>query len=63
MSESEKKPLKIKRRGDDGYKVITFRLPEDMVKKLDELAREANRSRNEIATEILQYGLENIEIE
>lgn len=63
MSESEKKPLKIKRRGDDGYKVVTFRLPEDVVKKLDELARDANRSRNEIVTEIIQYGLENIEIE
>lgn len=63
MSESGKKPLKIKRRGDDGYKVVTFRLPEETVKRLDELARDANCSRNEVVTEIIHYGLENIEIE
>lgn len=56
-------PLKIKKRGDDGHRVISLRIGVDMLEKLDELAKESNRSRNEIIILMLEHGIENIEIE
>lgn len=55
-------PLKIKRRGEDGNKVITVRIKEDTLAALDKLASESNYSRNELINIILKYGVENIEI-
>mgnify|MGYP000206738064 FL=1 len=56
-------PLKIKRRGEDGNKVITIRIKEDTLAALDRLAQESNYSRNELINIILKHGIENIEIE
>ena len=57
------KPLKLKKRGEDGSKVITVRIKEDTLSALDQLAAETNYSRNELINVILKYGVENIEIE
>ena len=54
--------LKIKRRGEDGNKVITVRLQEDILSELDRLARETNYSRNELINIILRHGVNTIEI-
>ena len=56
-------PLKIKRRGEDGSKVITVRIKEDTLATLDKIAAESNYSRNELINIILKHGIENIEIE
>lgn len=56
-------PLKIKKRGEDGNKVITVRIREDTLAALDKLATETNYSRNELINIILSHGVENIEIE
>ncbi|MBQ9843651.1 MAG: ribbon-helix-helix protein, CopG family [Oscillospiraceae bacterium] len=56
-------PLKIKRRGEDGNRVITVRIAEDILSQLDELSKETNRSRNELINIILRHGINNIEIE
>lgn len=56
-------PLKIKRRGEDGNRVITVRIAEDVLSQLDELSKETNRSRNELINIILRHGINNIEIE
>jgi len=57
------KPLKIKRRGEDGNRIISVRISEDILAELDNLAAETNRSRNELINIILRYGVKNIEIE
>lgn len=57
-----KESLKIKRRGEDGNRVISVRMREDLILALDHLAKETNYSRNELINIILQYGIENIEI-
>ena len=36
------------RRGDDGHKVVTVRMPDEILKKLEEISLETNRSRNEV---------------
>ena len=56
-------PLKIKRRGEDGNKVITVRIREDTLDALDKIATETNRSRNELINIILSHGVQNLEIE
>ena len=59
----EKEPLKLKRRGEDGYKMISVRIREDILVELDRIAAETNRSRNELVNLILRYGIQNIIIE
>jgi len=54
--------LKIKKRGEDGNKIISVRIKEDILNELDRIAKESNYSRNELINLILQYGVENLEI-
>ena len=56
-------PLIIKKRGEDGNRIITVRNREDTLAELDRLAAESNRSRNELINIILAHGVKNIEIE
>lgn len=56
-------PLIIKKRGEDGNKVITVRIKEETLAELDRLASESNYSRNELINLILSHGVKNIEIE
>lgn len=56
-------PLKIKKRGEDGNRIITVRIKEDILTALDSLAAESNYSRNELINIILRHGVENIIIE
>lgn len=52
---------KIKKGYDSVSK--TFRLPEEMVNKLDKLAYENNLSLNQLVIQCLDYSLENLEID
>ena len=56
-------PLVIKKRGEDGSRVITVRLKEDILASLDQLAADSNYSRNELINTILEHGVRTIEIE
>ncbi|MBQ4353883.1 MAG: ribbon-helix-helix protein, CopG family [Clostridia bacterium] len=56
-------PLRIKKRGEDGNRVITVRIREDTLEKLDKIAAESNYSRNELINLILSHGVKNIIIE
>ncbi len=56
-------PLKIKRRGEDGSKIISVRVRTDTLAELDRIAAESNYSRNELINIILSHGVKNIEIE
>lgn len=59
----DSKPLKLKRRGEDGSRVITVRIREETLAALDKLAADANYSRNELINLILSHGVENIVLE
>lgn len=56
-------PLVIKKRGEDGNKLISVRIREETLAELDRLASETNYSRNELINIILAHGIKNIEIE
>lgn len=55
-------PLKIKKRGDDGNRLISVRIREDILNTLDSISKESNHSRNELINIILEYGIKNLEI-
>ena len=42
--------------------VISSRVPVDLVEKLDEIAKDSGRTRNEIIQLCLEFAAENIEI-
>lgn len=58
-----KETIIIKKRGEDGSKIITVRIKEDILKSLDDIAAESNYSRNELINIILRHGVDNIEIQ
>ena len=53
---------KIRTKGDDGHKIFSVRIKSDMVKMIDGIASETNRSRNELINIFLEYALDNYEI-
>ena len=42
--------------------VVSARLPDDMILKLDKVAEETGRSRNELMQMCIDFALENLEI-
>ncbi|MBQ8027896.1 MAG: CopG family transcriptional regulator [Clostridia bacterium] len=63
MNTFNNEPLKIKRRGEDGNRVISVRIKEETLTALDKISSETNYSRNELINIILKHGVENIIIE
>ncbi len=63
MSEVKGDVLKLKKRGEDGNRVITVRIKEETLSEIDRIAKEVNYSRNELINTILEHGVKTIEIE
>lgn len=51
-----------KRKGDDGYKVISIRIDNSDLKKVDDIAELTGKSRNAIVIDFIEYGLEHSKI-
>ena len=49
-----------KYRGDSS--VVSVRLPDELVRSLDEIADKTGRTRNEIIQKCLEFSVENIDI-
>lgn len=54
--------IKINRKGDDGYKVISVRIKERTLEKIDTLSSDSNRSRNELINILLENCVDDVEI-
>lgn len=50
-------------RGEDGNKVISIRVKEELLTQIDALAQQSNRSRNEVINLLLRAAVEQAEIE
>ena len=50
-------------RGEDGNKVISIRIKQDLLGQLDALATQSNRSRNEVINLLLRDAVTRAEIE
>lgn len=55
--------IKINRKGDDGYKVISVRIKDSILEKIDDLAIRSNRSRNELVNILLENSVDDVEID
>ena len=53
---------KKKPRGTDGYKVFSVSIKDETVEKIDHLANETGRTRNELIGILLDFALENSEV-
>lgn len=45
-------------KGEDGHKVVSVRMKDETMSRLDELSAQTNRSRNELINMLLEAALE-----
>ena len=50
-------------RGDDGCKVVSVRMKDELIERLDDLSAKTNRSRNELVNLLLNAAIEIVKIE
>lgn len=53
---------KKKLRGEDGYKLLSIRIPIELYETLDRIAEDANTSRNEVINILLEEGSKSVKI-
>ena len=63
MEKEIKITKKAARRGDDGYKIVSVRMKEEMIERLDDLSAKTNRSRNELINLLLDAAMEIVKVE
>ena len=63
MDKEIKITKKVPRRGDDGSKVVSVRMREEMLERLDTLSARTNRSRNELINLLLDAAMEIVKVE
>jgi predicted transcriptional regulator len=60
----EKLILQPKRpKGEDGFKIFSIRIPDELVEKINDLAAKSNYSRNELIGKLLEFAVERCDIE
>ncbi len=63
MEKSIKITKKTAKKGEDGYKVVSVRMRDELIDKLDRLSMETNRSRNELINLLLNSAVDIVKIE
>lgn len=63
MAEEIRITKKSARRGDDGYKIVSVRMKDEMIEKLDDLSTKTNRSRNELINLLLDAAIDIVKVE
>lgn len=63
MTEQIKIKKRAVRRGDDGYKVVSVRMREELIERLDDLSVKTNRSRNELINILLTSAVDIVKVE
>lgn len=49
-------------KGEDGYKVFSVRVKDNIVAGLDDISERTNRSRNELINIMLEFSIKNCEV-
>ncbi|MBQ3573533.1 MAG: CopG family transcriptional regulator [Oscillospiraceae bacterium] len=50
-------------KGEDGHKTFSVRLKDETVAALDNLSKQTNRSRNELINILIEFAIENCEVQ
>lgn len=63
MAEEIRIKRKVAKRGDDGYKIVSVRMKEELLDRLDQLSADTNRSRNELINLLLEASVDIVKVE
>ena len=63
MAEEIKIKKKTARYGDDGYKIVSVRMKDELLERLDKLSADSNRSRNELINLLLEASVDIVKID
>lgn len=63
MADVIKITKKSARKGDDGCKVVSVRMKDELIERLDDLSGKTNRSRNELINLLLNAAIDIVKIE
>lgn len=63
MAEEIRITKKLPRKGDDGYRIVSVRMKETLLERLDVLSAKSNRSRNELINLLLESAVDIVKID
>ena len=63
MAEEIRITKKLPRKGDDGYGIVSVRMKETLLERLDALSAKSNRSRNELINLLLESAVDIVKID
>ena len=63
MADVIKITKKTAQRGDDGCKVVSVRMKNELIDRLDDLSLKTNRSRNELINMLLNAAVDIVKVE
>ena len=63
MNELIKITKKSAKKGVDGYKIVSVRMKDELIQRLEDLSAQTNRSRNELINLLLEAAVQNVQIE
>lgn len=64
MSDNDKLIIKQKKyRGNDGYKIFSIRIKEELVESIDAISSQTGHSRNELIGIFLEYAIKHCTVE
>ena len=63
MAEEIRIRKKVAKRGDDGYRIVSVRMKDELIEKLDRLSTDTNRSRNELINILLEAAVDIVKVE
>ena len=63
MAEEIRITKKLPRKGDDGYRIVSVRMKETLLERLDPLSAKSNRSRNELINLLLESAVDIVKID
>ena len=63
MAEEIRITKKLPRKGDDGYRIVSLRMKETLLERLDALSAKSNRSRNELINLLLESAVDIVKID
>lgn len=63
MAEEIRITKKLPRKGDDGYRIVSVRMKETLLERLDALSAKSNRPRNELINLLLESAVDIVKID
>ena len=63
MAEEIRITKKLPRKGDDGYRIVSVRMKETLLERLDALSAKSNHSRNELINLLLESAVDIVKID